>query len=84
MIRKTLKSQWAPMNRSIWNVLIENQITLNTVYYGHKMALERAIPWAHDDGVHLSDATYSWTRRGLSRLRQRASITLAAIRAGFV
>ncbi|NKG21993.1 hypothetical protein [Paeniglutamicibacter terrestris] len=84
MIRKNLKSQWAPMNQSIWNVIVENQVTLNTVYYGHKTALERAIPWAHDDGVHLSDATYSWTRRGKRRLHQRPNIFSAAIRDGYV
>lgn len=84
MIRKNLKSQWAPMNRSIWNVLVENQITFNTVYYGHKAALEHAIPWAHDDGVTQSDAIYSWARRGKNRLRQRTNIASAALRAGYV
>lgn len=84
MIRKTPKSPWAPLNQSIWHVLVENQAVLNTVYYGQEVALERMIPWAHDDGVLLSDAIYSWSRKGKCQVKVRTNISLAALQADYV
>lgn len=84
MTRKTPKSSWAPLNQSIWHVLVENQVIFNTVYYGQEAALERIIPWAHDDGVLISDAIYSWNRKGKCQLRVRRNITLDALQAGYV
>lgn len=84
MIRKTSKSSWVPLNRSIWHVLIENQVIFNTVYYGHEAALQRMIPWAYDDGTHLADAVYSWSRKGKFQLRLRPNMPFDALQKDYV
>lgn len=84
MVRTPSHPQWSPFNNAVWTALIENQMVLNTVYYGKDHADELRIPWLHTTQDDVSDFRYQLKSARSYEFLRRSNLAKEAIGRNYI